>query len=306
MSASSTSSISSITAADAATGNIDLSGLWIPLVTPFDNGAVDHAALAALTERMCNAGVAGFAACGSTGEAAALSHEEEDAVLATILRSARGKPVMMGASDFHMGRMLERVRQLNQAPINALLVAPPPYIRPSQAGLLQWFTAIADASVHPVVIYDIPYRTGATLETGTLLALAAHPRIVGIKDCGGDAAKTLALIQDGRLQVLAGEDAQIFSSMALGGAGAIAASAHGHTDRFVELVRLLAAGELTAARTLWNTLQAHIALSFEEPNPAPIKGWMAQQGWMRAELRAPMVEASSTLMARMQSAALSV
>ena len=95
----SASSTFSITAADAATGTIDLSGLWIPLVTPFANGALDHAALATLTERMCNAGVAGFAACGSTGEAAALSHEEEDAVLATILRSARGKPGAAGAAD---------------------------------------------------------------------------------------------------------------------------------------------------------------------------------------------------------------
>ena len=278
---------------------INLSGLWIPLVTPFHDGAVDHNALHTLTARMKLAGVTGFCACGSTGEAAALSHEEEDAVLATILNAAGGLPVIMGASDCHMGRMLERVEQLNARPINALLVPPPSYIRPSQAGLLQWFTRIADASRHPIVIYDIPYRTGATLELPTLLTLAAHPNIVAIKDCGGDAAKTQALINDGQLQVLAGEDVQIFSSMSLGGSGAIAASAHGHTEQFVALVKLLAAGRVNEARALWYPLLPHIHASFEEPNPAPIKAYLARQGWMRAEMRAPMIEASNALVERM-------
>ena len=278
---------------------VNLSGLWIPLVTPFHDGAVDHNALHTLTARMKLAGVTGFCACGSTGEAAALSHEEEDAVLATILNAAGGLPVIMGASDCHMGRILERVEQLNAQPINALLVPPPSYIRPSQAGLLQWFTRIADASRHPIVIYDIPYRTGATLELQTLLTLAAHPNIVAIKDCGGDAAKTQALINDGQLQVLAGEDVQIFSSMSLGGSGAIAASAHGHTEQFVALVKLLAAGRVNEARALWYPLLPHIHASFEEPNPAPIKAYLARQGWMRAEMRAPMIEASNTLVARM-------
>ena len=277
----------------------NLSGLWIPLVTPFHDGAVDHNALHTLTARMKLAGVTGFCACGSTGEAAALSHEEEDAVLATILNAAGGLPVIMGASDCHMGRILERVEQLNARPINALLVPPPSYIRPSQAGLLQWFTRIADASRHPIVIYDIPYRTGATLELPTLLTLAAHPNIVAIKDCGGDAAKTQALINDGQLQVLAGEDVQIFSSMSLGGSGAIAASAHGHTEQFVALVKLLAAGRVNEARALWYPLLPHIHASFEEPNPAPIKAYLARQGWMRAEMRAPMIEASDALVARM-------
>ena len=277
----------------------DFSGLWIPLVTPFHDGAVDHNALHTLTARMKLAGVTGFCACGSTGEAAALSHEEEDAVLATILNAAGGLPVIMGASDCHMGRILERVEQLNAQPINALLVPPPSYIRPSQAGLLQWFTRIADASRHPIVIYDIPYRTGATLELQTLLTLAAHPNIVAIKDCGGDAAKTQALINDGQLQVLAGEDVQIFSSMSLGGSGAIAASAHGHTEQFVALIKLLAAARVNEARALWYPLLPHIHASFEEPNPAPIKAYLARQGWMRAEMRAPMIEASDTLVARM-------
>ena len=168
-----------------------------------------------------------------------------------------------------------------------------------QAGLAAFFRTVADASSVPIILYDIPYRTGVVLELATLRALAAHERIVAIKDCGGDAAKTQALIADGQLQVLAGEDAQIFSTLALGGAGAIAASAHAHTGHFVELMQCLERGDLPAARALWQPLQPHIAACFAEPNPAPIKALLAQQGRMRATLRAPMQPASAALAQRL-------
>lgn len=277
-------------------------GLWLPLVTPFlDDGqaTVDHEALRALVQHTNGTGISGYVACGSTGEAAALSEAEHDAVLATILGAARGLPVVMGVSDCHLGRALARVQALNTLPLAGILVPAPHYIRPSQAGLLQWFTAIAERSAHPVIVYDIPYRTGAVLELATLRALAAHARIVAVKDCGGDASKTQALIADGRLQVLAGEDAQIFATLALGGTGAIAASAHAHTTHFVALVQSLQRGDLPTARTLWQSLQPHVTACFAEPNPAPIKAWLAQQGWMRQALRAPMQPASDTLARRL-------
>lgn len=277
-------------------------GLWLPLVTPFEAGdgdPVDHGALRALVRHYNASGIAGYVACGSTAEAAALGEAEQDAVLATLLDAAQGLPVVMGVSDCHLGQALARVQALHAQPLAGLLVPAPHYIRPSQAGLLQWFTAIADASAHPVIVYDIPYRTGAVLELATLRALAAHPRIVAVKDCGGDAAKTQALIADGRLQVLAGEDAQIFSTLALGGAGAIAASAHAHTRHFVEMMQRLQRGDLPAARALWQPLQPHIAACFAEPNPAPVKALLARQGQMRAAMRAPMQPASEALAQRL-------
>jgi len=196
------------------------------LVTPFRGGAVDHTALAALARRLAGTGIAGFVVCGSTGEAAALDEEEQLAVLDTVIQAAPQLPRMMGVSGYHLGKMLGWIDRLCSRPLAGLLVPAPAYIRPSQTGLLHWFETIAGASEVPVVIYDIPYRTGATLSLDTLLKLAAHPRIHAIKDCGGDARKTQALVADGRLQVLAGEDAQVFTTASLGGAGAIAASAH--------------------------------------------------------------------------------
>ena len=276
------------------------SGLWIPLVTPFqDDGTVDHPALAALTARLRSQGVSGFVACGSTGEAAALDKDEQRAVLETVLEAAQGLPVAMGLSGYHLGHVLAFVQDLARYPLAGLLVPAPHYIRPSQQGLLHWFTAIADASHAPLIVYDIPYRTGATLSTETLLALAAHPRVQAIKDCGGDAAKTQVLIADGRLAVLAGEDAQMFATLALGGTGAIAASAHWQTPRFVELLELLRAGDLPEARRVWQGLQPWIAACFAEPNPAPLKALLEREGGMRNVLRAPMTAASPAMEARL-------
>jgi len=276
------------------------SGLWIALVTPFKDGAVDHPALTALTVRLRGQGVAGFVACGSTGEAAALDRAEQLQVLETVLEAAGDSPVVMGVSGCHQGQVLDQVQALARYPLAGLLVSAPHYIRPSQEGLLHWFCAIADASTVPVVLYDIPYRTGATLTTETLLALAAHPRIQAIKDCGGSTAKTQALIADGRLQVLTGEDAQIFHTLALGGAGAISASAQWQTPRFVELMDLLRGGDLPGARRAWHALQPWIEACFAEPNPAPLKAMLAHAGEVRNELRAPMMVASPALVERLR------
>lgn len=279
------------------------SGLWIALVTPFKDGAVDYPALAALTTRLRAQGVSGFVACGSTGEAAALDKAEQLQVLETVLQAAQGLPVVMGVSGYHQGQVLEQVQALARYPVAGLLVSAPHYIRPSQEGLLHWFRTLADASAVPLLVYDIPYRTGATLSTETLLALAAHPRIQAIKDCGGNPAKTQALIADGRLQVLVGEDAQIFHTLALGGAGAISASAHWQTPRFVELMALLRAGDLGEARRVWQALQPWIEVCFAEPNPAPLKAVLAHAGEMNNELRAPMMVASEALGQRLQAQA---
>jgi 4-hydroxy-tetrahydrodipicolinate synthase len=279
----------------------DFSGLWIPLVTPFRDGAVDHPTLAALVERLAPSGIAGFVVCGSTGEAAALDEDEQLAVLATVTKAAPSLPRIMGLSGYHLGKTVAWARRLGDLEgLAGLLVPAPSYIRPSQAGLLEWFNTIAGASTVPMVIYDIPYRTGIEITLDTLLALAANPRIRAIKDCGGEMVKTRALIADGRLQVLAGEDAQMFGTVAEGGAGAIAASAHLQTARFVDVLRLLGEGRLTEARAQWQPLLPLIEALFAEANPGPLKAALGDEGWMRDELRSPMTPSSSALRERLR------
>jgi 4-hydroxy-tetrahydrodipicolinate synthase len=289
------------------------SGIWVPLITPFADGAVDHAALRALVRRYTGAGIAGLVALGTTGEPAALDAAEQDAVLATILdeaqaaarqaQDARALPVVVGVSGNHTASMRERIEQLNPLPIAGVLMAAPYYIRPSQAGIVDHFTALADASEKPVVLYDIPYRTGVRLELDTLLTLAAHPRIQAIKDCAGSLDTTLALIRDGRLRILAGEDINILSNLCLGGSGAIAASAHLRPERFVALYRALAAGRLDEGRRIFHALAPLIQALFAEPNPAPVKAMLAAQGLIRDELRMPMTRASSALRERLEALA---
>ncbi|MDG0025000.1 4-hydroxy-tetrahydrodipicolinate synthase [Trinickia sp. Y13] len=271
------------------------SGIWIPLVTPFTAGAVDHRALAALVERYRDAGVAGFAALGTTGEPAALSGEEQDAVLATVLRAAEGLPVVAGVAGNRASALRERVLSLNDEPIAGVLVSAPYYIRPSQAGLLEHFSTLADASAKPIVIYDIPYRTGVRIELDTLLTLAGHPRIQAIKDCAGSPETTLALILDGRLRVLAGNDDAMFASLCMGGAGAIAAGAHVRTERFVAMYQALARGDLAEGRAIYHELTPLLRALASEPNPAPVKAALAAQGWVENELRSPMTPASEAL-----------
>ena len=276
------------------------SGIWVPVITPFADGAVDHAALRRLVRFYAEAGVAGLVALGTTGEPAALETAEQDAVLSTILAEAGALPVLAGVAGNQTASLRARITQLNDLPVAGVLIPAPYYTRPSQAGLIGHFTGLADLSVKPVVVYDIPYRTGVRLELATLLTLAAHPRIQAVKDCAGSFDTTLALILDGRMQVLAGDDMNLFNTLCLGGSGAIAASAHVHPERFVALYRALTAGRLEEGRAIFHALAPLIGALCSEPNPGPVKAALAAQGLIRDELRAPMTRATDELRERLR------
>jgi 4-hydroxy-tetrahydrodipicolinate synthase len=278
--------------------SIDFSGVWIPLVTPLREGRVDHDALSALVRRLAGEGVAGFVVCATTGEAPLLCDDERIAVLGTV-KANTSLPLIMGASATTADEVLRRIDAATAHAPTAFLVTPPPYLRPSQGALQAFFTAIADRSPAPLVVYDIPARTGVRLELHTLLALAAHPRIVALKDCGGRVEQTEALIADGRLQVLCGNDNEWFSTRCLGGTGAIAASAHIRTDLFVAFDNALARGDLVSARGLWRALKPLTVALFDEPSPGPVKAVLAAQGECANELRAPMTVASRELQQRL-------
>ncbi len=279
--------------------DIRFSGLWIPLVTPLRGGHVDHDALAALVRRLAADGVSGFVVCATTGEAPLLDDAERSEVLATVMRHT-ALPVAMGAAGPTAREVLRRIALAREhARPAAFLVPPPAYLRPSQAALQAFFTEIADASPAPLIVYDIPARTGVRLELPTLLALAAHPAIVALKDCGGRIEQTEALVADGRLALLCGNDNEWFASRCVGAAGAIAASAHVRTDLFVALDQALERGELHRARGLWQQLGPLTRALFDEPSPAPVKALLAAGGECANELRAPLLPASEDLLARL-------
>ncbi len=268
-------------------------GIWVPVVTPFQDGAIDFIGLHRLVSHLLEKHVAGIMVCTTTGEAASLSRQEQLAVLDAVLQWVPAQRVVMGLAGNNQIELLHFQTEILQRPIAGLLVPAPSYIRPSQPGLEAFFRTVADASSVPIVLYDIPYRTGVTFEQATLLNIVKHPRIAAIKDCGGNLATTLALIASGEVDVLCGEDIQIFNALCLGASGAIAASAHVRTEAFVALCQQVRDNQLAEARATFFTLLPLINTMFMEPNPAPVKAALALQGLIGSELRAPMQAASA-------------
>jgi len=287
-----------------------LEGVWVPIVTPFVDSPgreVDHAALGRLARHLKRQGVSGLVVGGTTGEAAALAPHERLDCWRTVAQHAPELPLMLGTGGGGLAdamedmRLLRQTRLLQGLRLDALLLAAPAYVRPSQQGLLDWFLALADAAPAPLVIYDIPYRTGSTLTRETLLSLAQHPNIMGVKDCGGDLSKTLALLQHGGLQVMAGEDLQVLAHLAHGGKGCISACAHLYPQHWVRMVQCMRNNQLDEARALWHELVPLIETAFMEPNPGPLKAALALQGFGGACLRAPMTVASPAVTSRWKS-----
>ncbi|ALF88890.1 MULTISPECIES: 4-hydroxy-tetrahydrodipicolinate synthase [Ralstonia solanacearum species complex] len=275
-------------------------GIWIPLVTPFHRGQIDTAALHRLVRHYQDAGVAGFVALGTTGEAALLSQVERYTVLETIAEASGGRTpflIGIGAPDTH--EMASQLRHYERWPAAGYLVPPPYYICPSQAGLRWHFSQIAAATSRPIVLYNVPKRTGVSIAPHTALILAEIANIVAIKECVAD---QFAALQGGPLQVLSGGDGALLKCLRHGGSGGILAGAHIRPDRFVALVAHFRAGRLDTAAHLAEQLAPLAALLFAEPNPAPVKALLAEIGLIRAETRPPILPVSDTLRARLTQA----
>jgi len=275
-------------------------GIWVPLVTPFHNSAIDFVGLRRLVSHLLEGGIDGIVVCGTTAEAAALSKHEQLAVLDAVLELVPAQRVVMGLAGNNLTELLQFQSEILKRPVAGLLVPPPYYIRPSQAGLEAFFNTVADASSVPIIVYDIPYRTGVVFEQATLLNVVAHERVVAVKDCGGNQANTLALLGSGNVDVLCGEDNQIFSALCLGATGAIAASAHVHPELFVALYQQIRDNQLAAGRATFFQLVPLIHSLFMEPNPAPVKSALAIEGLISDVLRAPMLRGSESLKVRLQ------
>ncbi|GGC94096.1 4-hydroxy-tetrahydrodipicolinate synthase [Undibacterium terreum] len=281
----------------------NIEGIWVPLVTPFRNGQLDLDKAQRLARKLISAGVHGLVVCGTTGEAATLSEQEQQLLLAAVAEAAQDScPVLMGISGSDTRALAEKVKRLNSSRCAGFLVSAPSYVRPSQEGIRLHFEAIAQASDAPVVLYNIPSRTGVNIELATVVALQAQPNIVAIKECGGNLAQMLELVHHTRLQVLCGDDALLFHSLCLGGHGAISAAAHIRPELFVQLYELARAGRMDSARVLFGQMLPLIQLMFSEPNPAPVKAALAMQGQLQEELRLPMTPMSKPGRARLAAA----
>jgi 4-hydroxy-tetrahydrodipicolinate synthase len=282
-----------------------LQGLWLPLVTPFRNGELDEASLRRLVRHYAAGPVDGFILAATSGEGMSLRTDELER-LVKVTRSElatgglRHLPILLGLSGASTAKMQATLDDTAGWPIDGYLIASPYYIRPSQRGILQHFTALADLAAHPIVLYNIPYRTAVSITNETLLQLAAHPNIVGMKDCSADRAQSIDFLsrRPPGFRVLTGEDAQYHEGLSDGADGAILLSAHLHTDAFASVRTLLMHGDREGALACWKQISGLTRVLFAEPSPAPAKYCLAQIGLIdSAEVRLPMVAVSAELAA---------
>jgi len=281
-----------------------LQGLWLPLVTPFRDGVLDESSLRRLVRHYADGPIDGLILAATSGEGMSLGSDELERLVAVtraaISESRRYLPICLGLSGASTPKMLDTLDETAAWPIDGYLIASPYYTRPSQRGLVQHFTTLADHASWPIVLYNIPYRTAVNLTNETLLRLAEHPNIVGIKDCSADRAQSIDLLarRPAGFRVLTGEDAQYHEALCDGADGAILLSAHLETEAFAAVRTLMKQGDRDAAQACWETISGLTRLLFAEPSPAPAKNWLARAGLIDSpEVRLPMVEVSTELAA---------
>jgi 4-hydroxy-tetrahydrodipicolinate synthase len=279
-----------------------LQGLWLPLITPFRDGELDAASLRRLVRHYADGPVDGLILGATSGEGMSLGFSELERLVSLVraeLDAGSGHlPICLGLSGANTARMKDALDDTADWPIDGYLIASPYYTRPSQRGLLQHFNALADHAAWPIVLYNIPYRTAVNLTNETLLSLAAHPNIVGMKDCCADRAQSIDLLnrRPAGFRLLTGEDAQTFDALSDGADGAILLSAHLQTETFASIRTLLRQGNRDAALAAWRSVAGLTRLLFAEPSPAPAKHWLWRQGLIDSpEVRLPMVEVSEDL-----------
>lgn len=270
-------------------------GCFTALVTPFRDGKVDERALEGLIEKQVEGGVRGVVVAGTTGEAPTLLQEEYERLLRSCVRRAAGRvSVLAGTGTYSTAESIERTRVAIDAGVQAVMVVTPYYNRPGPEGLRRHFLAIADSSSVPMLLYNIPSRTGSEIPVGLALELGQHPRIEAIKDATQSAAKASELIAGGGLAVLSGDDALTLPWMALGASGVVSVASNIVPAEVSGLVDACLQGDFEKARLVHFRLLPLFQALFLESNPAPAKALLALLGSCTAEVRSPLTEVKAT------------
>jgi 4-hydroxy-tetrahydrodipicolinate synthase len=275
------------------------SGVWLPVITPFKDGEIDYAGYERLVDHYVRAGVTGVIPLGTTGESPTIDEAETEALVEqTVATVAARVPILIGVGGNDTRKVVKAVKRLQKHAVQGILSVCPYYNRPSQDGLREHFTRVAEATDRPILIYNIPYRTGVNLANETLLALAEVPNIAGVKDSSGIIAQSLDLLRQRPpgFAVLTGEDAFFYTMLAHGGDGGILASAHVETATFLSVYERMVANDHQGALKAWSRLEPMVPLLFKEPNPVPIKHCLWRQRLIvSAECRLPLTRVSDAL-----------
>jgi 4-hydroxy-tetrahydrodipicolinate synthase len=268
-------------------------GVGTALITPFTkSGALDEAAITRLAKRQVDQGVHFLVPCGTTGETPTLSAAERRRVVELVLEAAAGKvPVMAGAGGYDTQEVVHLAKEMQSIGVQGLLSVTPYYNKPTPEGLYRHFSAIAEATALPIVLYNVPGRTGCNIDAATLARLATIPRVVGVKEASGNITQMVEICRavPSNFLVLSGDDALTLPLMAIGGRGLISVASNVAPAEMAQLVEAAESGDYAKARQLHHRLVPLMLGNFVESNPGPVKFAMATMGLCEESYRLPMV-----------------
>lgn len=274
-------------------------GLWVPVVTPFENDELDMVSYEKLVNHYINEGVHGLMPLGTTGETPTLSEKEYEEIVSKTMEVVNGRvPVIIGLGGNCTRSVIDKLKVAERHKVQGILSVSPYYNRPDQRGIYEHFKKISESTDLDIVLYNIPYRTGRNMENETILKLSEEKNIVGVKDASGDFNKTIELLlnKPDEFSVLSGEDNLFYSSLLLGGDGGVTASAHLKTRDFIKVYDYIQNNDAKAALEIWKEISPMIPLLFKEPNPTPIKYMLKKMGLINSdEVRLPLVPISQEL-----------
>lgn len=274
-------------------------GLWVPVVTPFENDELDMVSYEKLVNHYINEGVHGLMPLGTTGETPTLSEKEYEEIVSKTMEVVNGRvPVIIGLGGNCTRSVIDKLKVAERHKVQGILSVSPYYNRPDQRGIYEHFKKISESTDLDIVLYNIPYRTGRNMENETIIRLSEEKNIVGVKDASGDFNKTIELLlnKPDEFSVLSGEDNLFYSSLLLGGDGGVTASAHLKTRDFIKVYDYIQNNDAKAALEIWKEISPMIPLLFKEPNPTPIKYMLKKMGLINSdEVRLPLVPISQEL-----------
>jgi 4-hydroxy-tetrahydrodipicolinate synthase len=268
-------------------------GCGTALVTPFTrDGAVDEAAVSRLARRQIDGGVHFLVPCGTTGEVPTLTEEEQVRIVELIVAEAKGKvPVLAGAGGYNTREVIHMGKRMRAAGADGLLSVTPYYNKPTPEGLVQHYRAIGDAVGLPIVVYNVPGRTGCNVDPATLLRLSEIPQVIAVKEASGNVTQMCEICASlpADFIVLSGDDALTLPLMAVGGRGIISVASNEIPREMSQMVELGERGDFAGARALHQRIFNLLQINFVEANPIPVKYAMASMGLLEEVYRLPMV-----------------
>ena len=266
-----------------------IQGLYTALVTPFRNGAVDYDKLTRLVEMQVAAGVDGISPVGTTGESPTLSFEEHERVIATVVQLVNGRcKVLAGSGANSTAEALHLTRHAKSDGADFSLQVAPYYNKPTQEGLYRHFATIADSCDIPIVIYNVPGRSGVSVSAETIARLAKNCNVAGVKEASGSVDRVSEILDLCDIPVLSGDDALTLPMMSVGAVGVVSVASNIIPKEMKQLVDLCSAGAFDQARAMHRKLYKFFKAMFVETNPIPVKAGMAIRGLLDEEYRLPL------------------